>query len=216
LLELDDLVINKNIARQKDLSYRVKYDEHYFNKCLGYEDKEIALKINKARIDLVARHIQGSVLDIGIGSGEFIKKRENTFGYDINPKAVEWLKQKGLYSELFCFSAYTFWDVIEHIERPEDYFDKIKIKSYLFTSIPIFTDLEKIRESRHYRPGEHLYYFTKEGFISYMRVNRFRLLETNEDETLAGRDSIMSFAFKKDLRITPRRNIMKELRSWSQ
>lgn len=189
-------------AYQRNMAVRAAYDESYFNKCRSYEDQEIALKINAGRIALVDRYIgTAPCLDIGIGSGEFIKKRCNTFGYDINPVAVEWLNARGLYCDDFAsFGAFTFWDVIEHVARPEDYLSKIRPSAYLFVCLPIFLDLADIRQSRHYRPGEHLYYWTGKGFVAWMRLHGFELLEIQDYEITAGRDSILSFAFIRDNR----------------
>src|SRR3990167_7023132 len=191
----DDLMLcpQRGIAYQRDMSIRVGYDAAYFDKCRGYEDQEIALAINAGRVALVDKHAgsAASVLDVGVGSGEFIKKRTNTFGYDINPRALEWLRAEGRYSEDFsAFNAFTFWDVIEHIEIPELYFRAMPESSYLFTSLPIFADLTRIRDSKHYRPGEHLYYWTESGFVEWMALHRFELLERQEFEIAAGRDSI--------------------------
>lgn len=193
---------DRGIAYQRDMSVKVPYDDAYFNKCASYEDQEIARKINAGRIDLVNKHAgaQTRVLDVGIGCGEFIKKRGNTFGVDINPRAVAWLKEHELYSDDFgAFAAFSFWDVIEHIEDPVHYFRAMPDGAYLFTCLPIFSDLKRIRDSRHYRPGEHLYYWTERGFIDWMALHRFELLERADYEIAAGRDSIVSFAFKKSL-----------------
>ena len=54
-----------------------------------------------------------------------------------------------------------------------------------------------IRDSKHYRPGEHLYYFTELGFAQWMARHGFELLEVSNFETKAGRDSILSFAFRR-------------------
>jgi hypothetical protein len=187
------------IAWQADMTVTAEYDAGYFNKCLSYEDKAIALAINRGRIDLVNTYVGNEpVLDIGIGSGEFIKKRPGTFGTDINPTAIEWLKRRGLYSERFDgFAGFTLWDVIEHMPEPDALFRKIPPGAYVFTSIPIFDDLNEIRQSRHYRPGEHLLYFTEPGFIHFMAWQGFSFLEERDFETQAGRDSILSFAFRK-------------------
>ena len=191
----------RGIAYQRDLSIRVPYDAAYFNKCAGYEDQEIARAINAGRIALVNRHAgDTAVLDIGVGAGEFIKKRGHAFGYDINPRAVEWLKSAGCYSEDFsAFTAFTLWDVIEHIEDPWKYFRAMQPGSLLFTCLPIFADLSRIRESKHYRPGEHLYYWTEQGFVDWMALHRFALIERQDFEIAAGRDSILSFAFRRSL-----------------
>jgi SAM-dependent methyltransferase len=184
------------VAWQADMGFRVSVP--YFEKCGGYEGQEIAQKINAGRIALVDRYASPGrrVLDVGVGSGEFIKSRAETFGIDVDPDAQAWLKAAGKWADDFsAFRAFTFWDVIEHVETPEEYFDRMPAGSYLFTCLPIFDDLARIRESKHYRPGEHLYYWTQAGFIAWMKLHRFAHLATQTFETEAGRDSILSFAF---------------------
>jgi hypothetical protein len=193
-----NICYDNGVAYQYDMSASVEYDQPYFDKCFSYEDQDIALAINNGRINLVKRHFGlGNVLDIGVGSGEFIKKRPHTFGYDINPAAIAWLKENGKWREDFGdFNAFTFWDVIEHVKNPFDYFSQIIPGSFLFTSLPIFVDLYRIRDSKHYRPNEHYYYWTKNGFIDWMKAYGFRFLEYSDFETRAGRDRIGSFAFR--------------------
>ncbi len=187
------------VAYQADMTNLVAYDAPYYAKCLSYEDQEIARKINEGRIALVAKHFgAGQVCDVGIGSGEFIKKRPNTFGFDVNPVAIEWLKRNDLWAHrLDEFGAYTFWDVLEHVPEPERYLKRIALHAFVFTSLPIFYALGGIRASKHYRPGEHLYYWTEQGFVDWMEMHGFRLIEQQDFEMQAGRESIYSFAFKR-------------------
>lgn len=187
------------VAYQKDQAHIVNYDAEYYDKCKNYEGREIARKINAGRIALVQKHFgDGLAVDVGIGSGEFIKNRPNTYGRDINPVAIEWLKRNDLWARyLGDFEALTFWDVIEHVPTPEDYFKQIGPGAYLFTSLPIFDDLSQIRQSKHYRPGEHLYYWTEPGFVEWMELHGFQLLERQAFEIEAGRKDILSFAFAK-------------------
>lgn len=193
-----NLCLDHGVAYQADRSNIIQYDESYWNKCAGYEDSEIALKLNQGRISFVECFYRGEVLDIGIGCGEFIKKRPLTFGYDINQAAVKWLLDNGKYRDDFSsFSAFTMWDVLEHVETPEHYFINMLPGSFLFLSIPIFDDLTRIRESRHYRPGEHLFYFTLRGIKQWMNMHSFQLYGASDFETTAGRDSIHSLAFRK-------------------
>lgn len=177
----------------------VHYDGSYFDKCFSYEGTEIEKKINQGRIDFVRKYYKGFLLDIGVGCGTFIKRRPMTLGYDINPKAVEWLKQENKYSDkIECFDAFSFWDVLEHINNHSDYLCRIRVGTYLFCSIPVFFDLGRIKESKHYRPGEHLHYWTASGLIDYMKaLYGFECLEVDDFETQAGREDILSFAFKK-------------------
>lgn len=191
------LLLDQGMAYQRDQSQLVPYDEAYFQKCAGYEGQDIAEKINAGRISLVERHYgRGTLVDIGIGSGEFIRKRRFTYGVDVNPVAQKWLVDNGYWAfNLKAYKAFTMFDVIEHVPDPTEYFAGMRDGSYLFTSLPIFDDLTRIRESKHYRPGEHLYYWSEAGFVRWMWLHRFKLLERTDFETQAGRESILSFAF---------------------
>jgi hypothetical protein len=200
-VEDGDLMLchDHGIAYQKDRMHIVNYDESYFDKCASYVGTNIAEKITDERLNLVRRYHGNDLLcDVGVGSGEFILRHGNAFGVDVNQVAVDWLKSRGLYADdLSQFRAFSFWDVIEHVETPDDWFQHIQSGSWVFASIPVFDDLDKIRQSRHYRPGEHLYYFSPGGFIGWMGLHGFRCFEYTDAETKAGRDSIMSFAFKR-------------------
>jgi hypothetical protein len=190
----------RGVAWQADRAHRVAYDAAYFDKCAGYEGTEIEKIINASRVELVDMFVgvKCEVLDVGIGSGAFIRQRANTFGLDVNPRANAWLQAVNRFADdIETFPAFTFWDVIEHLDDPAEYFDRIRHGSYLFASLPIFDDLTRIRDSKHYRPGEHLTYFTHVGFIGWMAEHRFEMLRWSEAETRAGRDSILSFAFRK-------------------
>lgn len=196
-----DLILCREhgVAYQADQSQLVDYGEEYFEKCRGYEGQAIADRINAGRIAFVLRHFgPGRVLDVGVGSGEFIKRRPHTFGIDVNPSAVRWLKESGRWADnLDCFGAYTFWDVLEHVPDPETYLRHVYLRSFLFLSMPIMQSLDRIRESKHYRPGEHLYYWTEQGLVEWMAWHGFALLEASSFESEAGRESIRSFAFRR-------------------
>ena len=187
------------VAYQKDRRHRVAYDADYMAKCAAYEGNDIARAVTAGRVAMVERRVgTNRVLDIGIGSGEFIKARPNTFGHDVNLAAVEWLRSAGLWAEVDGgFSAYTMFDVIEHVETPEDYLRHIPLHAFVVLSVPIFYGLGGIRLSKHYRPGEHLQYFTRDGFVAWMGQHGFMLLEIADFEIQAGRESIYTFAFKR-------------------
>jgi hypothetical protein len=182
------------------------YDDKYFDKYVGYEDTEIGKCLNEFRISLVNRYTRGRVLDIGVGCGTFIKDRgaERTFGYDINPKAVNLLKDMKIfynpYEEDFerdRLEGITFFDSLEHIKYPGRILRKIN-KQFVFVSIPIFRDLEHLLNSKHLRDDEHFYYFTRGSFIKYMGIFGFKSLETSYTEIKCGREDIGTFVFRKE------------------
>lgn len=192
----------EGIVYQKDMSISVAYDENYFDNYVQRENTEIANKLNEVRVATSHKYAT-CILDVGIGSGEFMNKSKvKTYGFDINPVAVNWLKEAGLYVDPFLplpsdINGWTFWDVIEHVPEPQVLFKHILPGHFVFVSIPIFDDVTAVRKSKHFKPNEHYYYFSRNGFVIFMEDSGFRFIEWNEDETHAGREGIMTFTFQK-------------------
>ena len=197
-VEDGDLMLSHEygVAWQKDQTNLVPYDQAYFDKCGAYADDPVAQSVNAARVAFVAKHYGvGPVVDVGIGDGAFLRLRANTWGFDVNPYAESWLKRQDKWAHFLSdFDAFTFWDVLEHVPTPEDYFKRIAVGCYLFASVPVFWELSTIRESKHYRPNEHLYYWVPSGFVGWMERHGFRLLEKEVEH---GRDWVMRFAFER-------------------
>lgn len=201
------LCIPRGVAYQKDMAIgRVAYDDAYLAKVDSYDGSAIARAVNAGRCDLVKAHLGGgaSVLDVGAGSGAFVRDlTAHGFivkGFDVIKPAAERLSAAGVYAnDPYQFDAVTLWDCLEHMENPGACLRSVRKGAALFASIPVFEDLRRIRESKHYRPGEHLYYWTAAGFVAWMGLYGFRLLEVSAHETQAGRESIGAFAFRRDL-----------------
>jgi 2-polyprenyl-3-methyl-5-hydroxy-6-metoxy-1,4-benzoquinol methylase len=199
-------ICERGVAYQRDMSKRVAYDAAYLANYDAYSANAVSGALNAARVEMLARHVQpgSSVLDIGAASGVFVRAAcaagFGARGFDVIPEAVERLKAADLYADnAGDFDAVTMWDSIEHVDMPELYLKHIKKGSTLVTAIPVFEDLTKIRQSKHYKPGEHFYYWTADGFVDWMAMYGFRLVERSSHETELGRESIGAFAFRKDL-----------------
>ncbi len=54
-------------------------------------------------------------------------------------------------------------------------------------------------EPLFFKPGEHIYYFTRAGLVRWMEAHGFKLLEHNDVEVECGREAIGSFAFVRAL-----------------
>ena len=76
------------------------YDAAYFNKYEQYAQTEMGKRLNDHRLDFVARNYLGSLLDVGVGSLQFVLSRDDTFGYDVNPVAIRKLEDLHLYADL--------------------------------------------------------------------------------------------------------------------
>lgn len=188
-----------NIMYQRDTDASVPYDKDYFQKYVSYENTNISVKLNSFRTEITQKYCK-SILDIGIGSGEFVKKSKiKTFGYDINPYGINWLKENSKFvnpyeDNLDQIEGVCFWDSLEHIPEPSNLLEKL-VGKYVFISIPIFDNLLEVRKNKHYRPNEHYYYYTALGLISYMGLMGFNLKEISDREIQAGREGIYTFVF---------------------
>lgn len=174
------------------------YDKDYFLKYKGYEDSERGVAITKARCDFVRKNVVGdvSLLDVGIGSGDFIKAfSEAAKGTDINPYAIEWMKSEGRWDDRETYDVVTFFDSLEHFK---DFSHMLKrTNRYIFVSIPVFDNAEEILNSKHYRKDEHFWYVSKSSFVSIMKDYGFMLIDISEFEIELGREGIVSFGFEK-------------------
>lgn len=195
------------VAYQADMGAApVAYDDKYHDHYQALEGSSVAVALNAARVAMVVRHAAegATVLDIGAGCGTFVRAALSwgfdAKGFDIIPKTVEHLNGIGAFADNpEGFDVVTFWDSLEHIEEPESVLKRINNGAVVLVAVPVFEDLTRVRESKHYKPGEHLYYFTARGFIEWMAGHGFRLLETSTHETDCGRESIGAFAFRRDL-----------------
>ncbi|WP_320734026.1 methyltransferase domain-containing protein [Enterobacter kobei] len=173
------------------------YDADYFSRYQELADTDLGRELTAARIRLVARHYTGPVLDVGIGAGQFVTARPETKGYDVNPAGVEWLKERGAWANLYRdrFPALTFWDSLEHIDRPD--VAVARAGKWVFVSVPIFSGAEHIIRSRHFRRDEHIWYWTHDGLVAWFGEQGFELMESNGIETQLGREGIGSYAFAR-------------------
>ncbi|KAA5949406.1 class I SAM-dependent methyltransferase [Pantoea sp. Bo_2] len=173
------------------------YDYSYFDKYKSMAGTKIGKALNLARVEMVKRHWRGIVVDIGIGSGSFIELYGNALGFDINPAGVSWLKDRGVWADLYTetYEALTMWDCLEHLYEPE--LAVAQAKKWVFLSIPVFDDAEHVLRSKHFRKDEHVFYFTHTGLLRWFDGQGFDCIEHNTMETKLGREGIGSYAFRR-------------------
>lgn len=172
------------------------YDRAYFDKYVAYSQTELGRELTAARVAMVARHWSGGELvDVGIGCGHFIEAWPGARGYDVNPAAVAWLRQRGRYANPYHerVEAACFWDSFEHIHDPSEILANVTRR--VFMALPIFSGLEHVRRSKHFRKDEHCWYFTRAGLLCFMAALGWQCVERNAVETDLGREDIESFAF---------------------
>lgn len=174
----------------------------YYNRLADRQETELLYNIRHKVCDDYAHGLP--ILDFGVGSGDFIKRRPDGVsvkGFDIDPLAVDWLKENGywldFYKEGNIPECVTFWDSLEHLPNVKDVVNKCP--KLIICAIPIFLGYEDILKSKHFRPNEHIWYFTKLGFENFMESLGFTLIMVKNLEQLAGRESIYTFVFRRFL-----------------
>lgn len=195
------------VAFQDDMTRSVDYGPAYFAKYVSYRESRRYGDVESVRVELTKR-VGLPVVDIGIGCGAFLEACQTAGvqvvgGTDVNPTARDWLRERGLLVESFeKFPpiAVTLWDVLEHFREPHELLDKTRCGDVLLVSLPVYDDLRReVLTSKHYRPDEHYYYFTKHGFIAWIQEYGFSVTEFNEHETHpnCGRQGIGTFVARR-------------------
>lgn len=174
------------------------YDQAYFEKYRVMADTDVGRSLNAARVEMVRRHWPGFVLDVGIGSGTFVEAHGDAAGFDINPAGVAWLRDNGLWADLYSgsYPALTMWDSLEHMPEPEK--AVARSDEWVFIAIPIFKDGEDILHSHHFKKDEHIFYFTDEGIRRWFAEQGFTCVEQNTIECQLGRKGVASYAFRRN------------------
>lgn len=207
----------KRIGYLKPLKDSSKiYNEEYWEIYKKYESSPIADNLLRARISFTLQNIPMdeymimekldiNICDVGIGSGSFVSKlntgilKGNVYGSDINPTAVKFLEERHMLIDPLdqWVDVLTMWDVLEHMEDPEGYIRDVNAK-YVFLSMPIYKDIDHLLTSKHLKPNEHIWYYTEDALVEMFEGLGYNLIDVSDVETVIGRDSIVSFAFKKD------------------
>lgn len=182
------------------------YDEAYFERYAAMADTPMAQALNGFRADLVLCHAQPDeiLLDVGIGDGAFLRAVASVAltlslrlrGCDVNPAGIAYLEARGQLGALeLGADVVTFWDSLEHIRDPRAALQTVR--RVALVSIPIFTGVEHVLASRHFRPDEHYWYFTRQGFIDFASRQGFDCVDVLATETALGRDGIETFVLKR-------------------
>lgn len=197
------------------------YDAEYVKKYEIMAGTHMATRLNNHRVALTMTAAKygeldgqaSTFLDIGPGDGAFMghlihdvpEGEDFVYGYDVNPIMVERLKAEKRYTEpgnaylpQHAWTVMTFWDSFEHIHRPDR---TIVNAQTVAMSIPIFRNREHVLASKHFRPDEHVWYFTDEGIRAFMDKCGFACSHSDKRETEIGREDIRSYIFVNKKRL---------------
>lgn len=158
--------------------YNTAYCENY--KKLAETD--LGKRIYAERWRMIEKYVQGAlhVFDYGCASGAFHRSSPNGFvtsGFDINPACGYTRMPTGKVDVL------TLWDSLEHVYDPLGLVIKLEYPEWIFLSTPNLESVRgDIRAWRHYRPGEHIYYFDIHSLKEILDYCGYEILEHNHYE----------------------------------
>lgn len=170
----------------------MKYDEAYESKYLAYPEGEI----NKIRLQFV--DAVGSLLDFGCGSGSFVRAARaagfDAYGYDVNDFTSDLRPPSG-----FRPDTITAWDSFEHLtdEQQKEFFNLTRHAKAVFVSLPDFESApwdDTLESWRHYRPAEHLHYYTAGALAHRFKSEGFTAYKMNHCE-----DEVRKAPWKKNI-----------------
>lgn len=185
----------------------IAYDRAYFEHYSKLADTPMGRALTAARLALVLRHWdrKGLLVDVGIGAGQFVEACVEdgiaARGADVCPVAIEWLAKRGLLHNLDWpngsahASVMTFWDSIEHMPDPAAAIGKAR--GWAFVALPVCDTRAEWVLSKHFKPGEHLWYWSERGFALWAEAQGFRVEEISRVETDLGREGISSYALRR-------------------
>lgn len=175
----------------------MQYSGEYFANYQALDNTPMGAALTKARLELVSKFTEPRLTtDIGIGGGRYVQESRGC-GYDVCGAAVAWLHSEGAYVDPYDggVKSATCWDSLEHIPEPEKLL--AQVTDWFFVSLPTFESAAEALQSKHFKPAEHLWYFSIPGLIQWCEDQGFRVMEVNHAETELGREGITSFAFKR-------------------
>ena len=201
---LTEVHVGRWTIEEKD---RVPHKDDYYDEYAGKGDTDIGRRLNMFRSNLTKAYRDSrAVLDIGVGDGAFLREvGGERYGYDVDLKAKQMLFDAGQYldpwidsGKLWNVGTVTFFDSLEHIPNFEVLLrNRLAHVDTLIVSIPIFADEKAILASKHYKPAEHIHYFTDEGFRITMEGLNRKVVYSVDAETQIGRDAIVTYVIKK-------------------
>ncbi len=149
-----------------------------------------------------AGKLSGSIVDLGCSVGSFVRHAQhsgyNAVGFDCSPKAVQIARENGLLVDLVHLESLngeiqgvdciTLFDVIEHISDPvallQHVSGALNDGGIIVLSTPDASGLasDSFEDWRHYKPGEHIHYFTEASLRSCLELSGYSVLSVTGTE----------------------------------
>jgi SAM-dependent methyltransferase len=161
----------------------VRYDRQYLAKYEHYPTREMSL----LRLGMLKTVVCGGrLLDVGHGTGEFVRLAESAgfeaFGCDVHGVDVG-IQTINLDADLSRWDVTCLFDSVEHFVAFDVIRDLFVRSRVVMISTPRRPNsLYGIDWWRHYKPGEHLHYFSRKSLLTL--VGKPIRFETNAEDVI--------------------------------
>lgn len=180
----------------------VKYDADYVAKYRGYTDEMSYLRLGF----LKAFAGGGPLLDFGCGDGRFVKVARaggfDAYGYDIHGVDVGVPMVGWDRIGRADWGVVTMFDSLEHVPDLHQVERAAARATRLIIATPCPpTGFPDVRDWKHYKPGEHLHYFSRAS-LRQLFVSRKEVCHTNVEDAIRKPDgagwNIRTVVFEKE------------------
>lgn len=168
----------------------MNYNLDYYENLLR-QYSETAQSICQVRWDWIKRINPKTVLDYGCGVGWFRAYRPS--GVEVDTYDIGPYPQTGI--SLKLYDLVCFYDVLEHIPDFSVIEPILRLANHVVTSLPIKNG-DALADWKHFKPGEHLHYFTDETLIALFWKYGFRMIQHGTPECPPRKD-IHSYLFRR-------------------
>jgi hypothetical protein len=188
-------------AVDKTIEYGAAYVER------GYTGRAVpSLEMAYVRLATLYRFMRsGRVLDVGYGDGEFVRQANKrgltAFGYDIHADEVAGVPIIDALAG--DFDAVTLFDSLEHFQYLTHLFT-VRPRFFVVTIPHTPADItdDKIIYWRHYKPNEHLHYFSTNSICALFARFGYTRLENYPIEDIIRKNpeqevNTMTYIFKR-------------------
>lgn len=167
------------------------YDLAYYEGMLRDYSKT-AEDICKIRWNFVAEIRPRIVLDYGCGIGWFRAFRPD--GVVVDSFDIADYPQTGI--RRIDYDLICFWDVLEHLPNFEVIADLLANANYVAVTVPIKPKNVALEKWKHFKPGEHLHYFTEKDLDSFFKEYNYKKLKRGYPEC-PPRQDILSALYER-------------------
>ena len=176
----------------------INYDVDYYYNLLKIHSGS-AKKICDVRWKFIKDNIDPkdnliNALDYGCGIG-FMKAFAPDWITEVDTYDIMPIPQTGMRSN--HYSIVLMYDVLEHIPDFTEMLPTLNKTNYVAVTVPIKPNNLPWSKYKHFKPGEHLHYFTDDLLTHIFKVMGFRVVAKSTPEC-PPREYVWSYLFKRE------------------